>query len=85
MLAVITKVAIVLAEEGGEVAEEATNPILPDTVEMAWALPAVGQAHRTTRYSAFIADSDMRSGRWFPGIRIPGHSGGLFSGLGCWA
>jgi F-type H+-transporting ATPase subunit b len=38
MLAVITKVAIVLAEEGGEVAEEATNPILPDPVEMAWAL-----------------------------------------------
>lgn len=37
MLAVITKVAIVLAEEGGEAAEEATNPILPDPVEMAWA------------------------------------------------
>ena len=36
MLAVITKVAIVLAEEGGEVVEEATNPILPDPVEMAW-------------------------------------------------
>ena len=36
MLAVITEVAIVLAEEGGEVAEEATNPILPDVVEMVW-------------------------------------------------
>jgi F-type H+-transporting ATPase subunit b len=38
MLAVITKVAIVLAEEGGEVVEEATNPILPDPVEILWGL-----------------------------------------------
>ena len=64
MLAVITKVAIVLAEEGGEVVEEATNPILPDPVEMAWGFGTFAVLYLFMRYVGYprvVKNMDART------------------------
>ncbi len=64
MLAVITEVAVLLAEEAHEAAEEATNPILPDMVEIFWGLGSFAVLFLFLRFIGYprvVGNIDARS------------------------